>query len=157
MLTESTWRTGHKHKADRPRRPLSSVPSVTLHKTDWRDSLRGHCCPLVFGHEAGFEGKTNCLPWLALLPLDKLVSLVDCLFARGCFFFFSPFFLSYLQTPDQAMTSGCREARGVSDKVGGRVGAWQGEKKKPLSWLLTWCPAGVLRTTSAVFQCQPLA
>lgn len=59
----------------------------------------------MFEHEAGFEGKTNCLPWLALLPLDKLVPLVDCLFAPLWFLFF-------FGAPDQALTSG-----GVSREV----------------------------------------
>lgn len=63
----------------------------------------------MFEHEGGFEGKTKCLPWLALLPLDKLVPLVDCLFAPLRFLFFVFLFFG---TPDQALTSG-----GVSREV----------------------------------------
>lgn len=100
----------------------------------------------MFEHEATFEGKTNCLPWLALLPLDKLVPLVECLFAL----------LWLTWTPDQAMTSGCDAVEGVSSETVQQKekGWWQTQKEKSLSWLLTRCPAGVLPTASAVFQRQ---
>lgn len=65
-------------------------------------------------------------------------------------------FVLLLRTPDQALTSGC-QARGVSDKVAEGKGRKTLCSQKPLSWLLTRCPAGILPTASAVFQCQPLA
>lgn len=111
-------------------------------------------------HEVSFEEKTNRLPWLALfLRINWSHLWIVCLLEF--FFFFLP------RTPDQALTSGCK-AGGVGDKVVIAAEGLQRKKRrvsggrhfgppKALSWLLTRCPAGILPTASAVFQCQPLA
>lgn len=76
----------------------------------------------MFEHEAGFEGKTNCLPWFALTfgETGPTCGFSVCL----RFNFFPP---GLPRTPDHALTS-CVKPRGVSDGVVEGKGSAQDEK-----------------------------